>query len=145
MPRVKQLVVTLENKPGALAQIASTLREAKVNISAVLAPDISGKGKVRLVVDNPDKAKEALKAAKIRASEEEAVAVNLANKPGALAEAAQKLAQSRVNIKYAYATVPEGSRKATTILGVSNVAKALSALGEAETPAASPQPELPSA
>jgi len=40
MPKVTQLAVTLENKPGALAQICSTLGKAGVNISAVLAPEI---------------------------------------------------------------------------------------------------------
>jgi len=134
MPKVTQLVVALENKPGALAQIASTLAQAKVNISAVLAPEMAGRGKVRLLVDNPDKAKEALKAAKHRVSEEEALAVSLANKPGTLAETTQKLAQAKINIKYTYGTLAEGSRKATVILGVSNVAKALSALGEGEAP-----------
>jgi hypothetical protein len=145
MPKVTQLVVTAENKPGALAQIASTLGQAKVNITSLLAPEVSGRGKVRLMVDHLDKAREALKAAKMRVSEEEAVAVNLANKPGALADIAQKLAQSRVNIRYAYAAAG-GARQAMLILGVSNVAKALGALGEAEASApAGPPPEQPPA
>jgi hypothetical protein len=135
MPKVTQLVVTSENKPGALAQIAATLAQAKVNITAALAPEVAGKAKLRFVVDKPDQAQEALKAAKIRCSQEEAVAVNLANKPGALAQATQKLAQAKVNVKYAYATLPASARQATVILGVSNVAKALKALGEAEAPA----------
>ena len=129
MPKVTQHAVTLENKPGALAQICSTLGKAGVNISAVLAPEIKGKGKVRFLVDNPNKAREALKAAKIRFSEEEVIALNLDNKPGALAEIAEKLAQSKINIKYAYATISEGSATATVILAVPNVAKALGVLG----------------
>jgi predicted amino acid-binding ACT domain protein len=72
MPRVTQIAVTLQNKPGALAQLCSTLGDAGVNISAVDGAVIAGRGKVRLLVDNPDKAKDALKAAKIRFSEEEA-------------------------------------------------------------------------
>jgi len=129
MPKVTQLVVTAENKPGALAHVCSTLGQAGVNISAVLAAEIQGKGKLRLVVDNPDKGREALKAAKMRVSEEEAIAVSLKNKPGAFAEVTQKLAQAKINIKYAYATVAEGSTKATVILGVPNVDKALGVLG----------------
>jgi hypothetical protein len=129
MPKVTQLAVALESKPGALAQVCSTLGTAGVNISAVLAPEIKGKGKVRLLVDNPDKARDALKAAKIRFSEEEVIALNVDNKPGALAEIAEKMAQAKINIKYAYATTSEGSAKATVILAVPNVAKALSVLG----------------
>lgn len=130
MPKVTQLVVTVENKPGVLAQIASTLGQADVNILAALAPEVKGKAKLRLVVDNPGKAKELLKAAKMRVAEEEAIAMSLEHRPGALAELTQKLAQAKINIKYAYATAASGSAKATVILAVPNVTKALSVLGD---------------
>ena len=126
---VTQIVVALQNKPGTLAKLCSTLRDAGVNISAVDAAGIAGRGKVRLLVDNPDKAKDALKAAKIRFSEEEAVAIELDNRPGALGEVAGKLAHAKMNIRYAYATTSEGSTKATVILAVPDVAKALGVLG----------------
>ena len=129
MPRVTQIAVTLENKRGTLAQLCSTLGKAGVNISAVVAPETRGRGKVRLLVDNPDKAKDALKAAKIRFSEEEAIAVELDNRPSALGEVAEKLAQAKINIKYAYATASKGSAKATVILAVPDAAKALGVLG----------------
>jgi len=129
MPRVTQIVVTLQNKPGTLAQLCSTLGKAGVNISAVVAPEIRGRGKIRLLVDNPDKAKDALNAPKMRFSEEEAVAVELDNRAGALGEVAEKLAQAKINIKYAYATATEGSAKATVVLAVPDIAKALAVLG----------------
>ena len=133
MPKVTQIVVTLESKPGTLAHLCSTLGKAGVNISAVMAPGVSGakarQGKVRLLVDNPDKAKDALKAAKIRFSEEEAIAIELDNRPSALGELAEKLGQAKINIKYAYATTAEGSPKATVILAVPDAAKALDVLG----------------
>jgi len=129
MPRVSLVTVTLQNKPGTLAQVSSTLGKAGVNISALLAPEIRGKGKVRLLVDNLDKAKDALKAAKIRFGEDEAIAVDLDNKPGALGEVAEKLAQAKINIRYAYATAAEGSAKATVVLAVPDLAKALGVLG----------------
>jgi hypothetical protein len=119
----------LQNKPGTLAHLCSTLSDAGVNISAGDAAAIAGRGKVRLLVDNQEKAKDALKAAKIRFSEEEAIAVELDNRPGALGEIAQKLAQAKINIKYAYATSTEGSAKTTVILAVPDVAKALGVLG----------------
>lgn len=129
MPRVTQIAVTLQNKPGTLAQLCSTLRDVGVNISGVVASEIRGRGKVRLLVDSPDKAKDALKAAKIRFSEEEAIAIELDNRPGTLGEVAEKLAQAKINIKYAYATTSEGSANATVILAVPNVAKALGVIG----------------
>jgi len=133
MPKVTQIVVTLENKPGTLVHLCSTLGKAGVNISAVMAPGVSGakarQGKVRLLVDNPDKAKDALKAAKIRFSEEEAIAVELDNRPSALCEVAEKLAQAKINIRYAYETVTEGPAKGTVVLALPDVAKAVTVLG----------------
>jgi hypothetical protein len=129
MPRVTQIAVALQNKPGTLAKLCSTLRDAGVNISAVDASGIAGRGRVRLLVDSPDKAKDALKAAKIRFSEEEAIAIELENRPGALGEVAEKLAQAKINIKYAYATTSEGSTRTTVILAVPDVAKALGVIG----------------
>jgi len=129
MPKVTQIAVSLANKPGALTQLCSTLGKAGVNITAILAPEIRGRGKVRLLVDSPEKAKDAFKEAKIRFSEEEVIAMELDNRSGALGEVAEKLAQSKINIKYAYATASEGSAKATVILAVPDVAKALGVLG----------------
>jgi hypothetical protein len=129
MPKVTQIAVSLGNKPGALTQLCSALGKAGVNITALLAPEIRGRGKVRVLVDSPERAKDALKEAKIRFSEEEVIAVELDNRSGALGEVTEKLAQSKINIKYAYATASEGSAKATVILAVPDVAKALGVLG----------------
>jgi hypothetical protein len=130
MPKITQIAISLQNKPGTLAKVCSTLSSAEVNISALLAPDAKGRGKVRFLVDRLDKAKEALNTAKIRFSEEEVIALNLDNRPGALAEVAEKLAQSKINIRYAYAATAEDSAKATVIVAVPDVDKALGVLGE---------------
>jgi hypothetical protein len=129
MPKITQIATSVKNKPGALAQICSTLGKAGVIISALLAPEVRGRDKVRLLVENPDKAKEALKAGKIRFSEEEVIAIDLDNRPNALGEVAEKLAQAKINVRYAYATASEGSAKATVLLSVRDVDKALGVLG----------------
>ncbi len=130
MPKVTQLAVSLTNKAGALAQLCSTLGKAGVNVTALLAPEIRGRGRVRIIVDNTDKAKDALKEAKMRFSEEEVAVIELDNRAGALGEVTEKLAKSKINIKFAYATASEGSAKAKVILAVPDVAKALGVLGE---------------
>jgi hypothetical protein len=129
MPKVTQLTVPLANKPGSLAKLCSTLGKAGVNITAVFAPESRRTGKARVLVDNPDKAKEALKGAKVKFSEEDVIAVELDNRPGAVGEVAEKLAQSKINIKYAYATAQAGSAKATAIFAVPDVSKASGVLG----------------
>ena len=128
MPRVTQLVLNLQSKPGVLANVADALGRAGVNIEGVCAVETAGRGKIRLLVSDAAKAEAALKAAKIRCGREEAISVSLENRPGALAEAAQKLAQAKVNIKCAYATTGAGG-PAAVILTVSNLSKAVATLG----------------
>lgn len=129
MSTVTQIAITLENKPGALHRVCSALAQARVNITALFVPEVKEKGKVRVVVEDLGRARDALRAARIRFSEEEALALSAEHRPGALAEITEKLAQAKVNIKYAYATTMPGQAQATVILVVSNIEKALAALG----------------
>ena len=128
MPKVTQLVLNLQSKPGVLANVAGVLGKAGVNIEGICAVDTAGRGKIRLLTSDAAKAEAALKAAKIRCGREEAISVPLENRPGAVAEVAQKLAQAKVNIKCAYATTG-GAAQAVVVLSVSNLPKALAALG----------------
>ena len=129
MPTTTQITLTLASKPGVLAQVASTLSRAGVNITAMCAGEGSGgRGKLRLLVDNPARAADALRAAKFRPGQEEVLALTLDNRPGALAEVAEKLGRARINVKCAYATT-HGSGPALVVLTVANAAKAQAALG----------------
>lgn len=100
-----------------------------VNITAVLAPEATGKGKVRVMVDDISSARGALREAKVPFSEEEVLVAELDNRPGAFGELAGKLARSKINIKYTYATTSPYAR-AKVVMSVSNISKALEILGE---------------
>jgi hypothetical protein len=123
MPRTTQLTVSLKSRPGTLAQLARTLADAGVNIVTLSADAVTGRGKIRVIVNDPGTAKRALRRAKYRFSEEPAFVVRLRNKPGALARVAEKVAKARVNIKSAYATTA-GRGSATVVFTVGSVAKA---------------------
>ena len=53
---IKQLSVFVENKPGSLMEVTSTLTEAHINIRAVASLDTPEFGLLRLVVDKPAEA-----------------------------------------------------------------------------------------
>jgi hypothetical protein len=116
---VKQLTVALENRPGRLAQVAEVLAGAKVNILAVLGSTAGAQGSVQVVVDNVNKAKKALGAAGLVYTEGTLEQFELANKPGALAQLAGKLAKKGINIDCAYATVHKSAKKAVVVIGTS--------------------------
>lgn len=128
MPTTTQLVITSPSKPGVIAEVASVLGEAGVNIKAFSAPEVTGTGKLRLLVADLDGARTALKAAKIKFAEETALLLSLENKPGALKEVADLLTKNRINIKCGYCTPSREGKRAIVVLTVSNTEKALTIL-----------------
>lgn len=129
MPRTTQLTLSLVSRPGTLAALARTLADAGVNITALNAAEVSGRGKIRLLVNDAVRAKRALRKAKYRATEEPAFVLRLRNKPGALARVAARLAKERINVRSIYATTG-GRRSAVVVLTVGgNPSKARRVLG----------------
>ena len=128
MPTTTQLVIKGLSRPGVMAQVAQVLGEAKVNIKAFSAPEVTGSGKLRLLVADLEGARTALKAAKINFTEETALLLSLENKPGALKEVADLLTKARINIKCGYCTPSREGKRAIVVLTVSNTAKALTIL-----------------
>ena len=128
MAQVKQITVTAESKPGVLAKVCAALAGANVNILAICAADVGDRGKLRLVVSDPARAKQALADAKIRCGEEPALALTLDDRPGSLGRVAEKLAAAKINIKCTYASTTGGGGSAQVILVVPNPEKAERAL-----------------
>lgn len=128
MPIATQLVISGQSKPGALARMTAVLGEAGVNIKAFSAPEVTGAGKLRLLVADLDGARAALRSAKIKFGEETALLLSLENKPGALKKVAELLMKSRINIKCGYCTPSREGKRAIVVLTVSNTDKALTIL-----------------
>jgi len=128
MPTATQLVISGQSKPGALARVTAVLGDAGVNIKAFSAPEVTGPGKLRLLVADLDGARAALRSAKIKFREETALLLSLENKPGALRKVADLLMKSRINIKCGYCTPSREGKRAIVVLTVSNTDKALTIL-----------------
>lgn len=128
MPRVKQLSVSLENKPGRLAHVCRCLADRKVNIIALSVVETSEQGIVRMIVDKPAKAAEVLKKSPMTFTEKEVLMVELPNTVGALAKATEKMAAHRVNISYVYGSAGTGRGKAALVISTPNIAAAEKAL-----------------
>ena len=118
MAKTKQFTVSLENRPGALADVTRTLGSAKVNILAVMGTAQGMTGTADLVVDDARRAKKALDEAKIAYKETKAEEYELANKPGALAEYLDKLARKGLNLNSICATVAKGGKKTVVVYTV---------------------------
>jgi hypothetical protein len=127
MARTKQLSIAIENRPGAVAEIARTLGDAKVNILSLLGTVQGTGGTVQLVVEDTRRAKKALDAASISYKETVAEEYELSNKPGALAQCLDKLAARGVNLSSIHATASKGGKKAVLVYSVEATEKAAAA------------------
>ena len=124
-----QFVVFLENRPGALAELAETLAEAEVNINAMLLEGSVDFGNVRIHVDNVRKGEKALKDGGYQYRKAAAIALPISNAPGALADVARKLAKAKINIDALFGTTAPGADHAEFVLMVNDEEKARKVLG----------------
>jgi hypothetical protein len=127
MAKTKQFTIAIDNQPGAVAAIAKTLGDAKVNILALLGTAQGTAGTIQLVVDDARQAKKALDAARIAYQETPAEQYDLPNKPGALAQCLEKLQAKGVNLNSIHATAAKGGKKAVVVYTVDAAAKAATA------------------
>ena len=128
MPTTTQFVISGQSRPGVMAEVASVLAAAGVNIKAFSAPEVTGTGKLRLLVADVEGARTALRGAKIKFTEETALILSLENKPGALNEVADLLTRARIYIKCGYCTPSREGKLAFVVLTVANTEKALAIL-----------------
>ena len=127
MAKTKQFTIPVDNQPGAVARIAKALGDSKVNILALLGTAQGTSGTVQLVAEDAKKAKKALDAARISYQETAAEQVDLANKPGALAQTLEKLSAKGVNLGSIHATAAKGGKKAVLVYTVEAAEKAATA------------------
>jgi hypothetical protein len=123
-----QFSVFMVNKPGVLARVLSEFAGAKVNITAITMMDSAEHGVMRVVFEEPEKARKVLDSLNMPYNETDVLCVNLANRSGALATVAEKLAKGHINISYAYCTAGAKGGRTTGVLKVSDVKKAMKLL-----------------
>jgi hypothetical protein len=128
MPRVKQLTVWVENRPGMLGEVGSALGVKQVNIVAFLATVADDQGIIRMIVDKRAAAKRVFAEHYWETTEEEVLEVALPDKPGSLGRIAHKLREASVNIDYAYMGLGPSARRVTAYFGVSDLKVALIAV-----------------
>lgn len=118
--KVRQLAVFIENKPGRVSEIADILGRVGINIRGFSVSDTADYGIIRLIVDEPDKARATLKDAGFTVREDEVICVELPDRPGALGSVLHAVSDAGVNIEYVYSLVGTA-----IVLNVSDADRAL--------------------
>ena len=105
---MRDFAIHLTHRPGELARVAHALSRKGVNLKSVAAMTVGNQGVLRLIADDVDSARSALKEGNIPFEEHEVVTVLLENKAGELAGVAAKLANAGLNVHALYVIGLEG-------------------------------------
>ena len=123
-----QFSVFLINKPGILAQTLNALAADKINIIAMTMVDSVEHGVLRLVASQTETTRNILSKLNVSVNETDVICINLPNKAGSFADVTSRLAESHININYAYCTAGARGGRTTGILKVADIKKALKIL-----------------
>jgi hypothetical protein len=96
---LREIFLTLPNRPGALAGVARALAEQRINLAAIDADSSPKTGRIRLIVNDPDRAVRLLEAAGYRPEVREMLAVRLEDRAGSFLKVLEVLAREKVNVQ----------------------------------------------
>ncbi len=106
---IKQLSVFLENKKGELTDVTAALSKESISIKSLLLIDSTDFGILRLIVGNPDKARDILVNAGYTVKINQVFAVKTEDEIGSFNGVATILSQKDINILYTYAFINENA------------------------------------
>ncbi len=123
---LKDLTIELDEKVGSVASAAEALGKAGVNIEGICGFVVGGKGVGHILVADPGKAREALQTAGARVTgEQDALVLEIEDRPGALGKLTRKIADAGVNLNAVYLAT-----KTRVVIGARDIEKARAAAGE---------------
>ena len=117
---LKQLSVFLENSPGRMAKMVRALGDAEINLHVLVVADTVDYGVARLICKEPQKAADVLREAGLSATLTDVVAVEIEDRPGALADLVEFLSDGGFQIEYAYTYVEPSTGRAVNVCRLDN-------------------------
>jgi hypothetical protein len=97
------LVIDIENTPGALAEVATAISDAGVNIAAATCVGPAERAELHILVPHAEAAKHSLAISHISVTRErEVVVVDVEDRPGVLADLTRQIATAEVNLDLVY-------------------------------------------
>jgi len=121
------LVIDIENTPGALADIAAAISDAGVNIAAATCIGSGERAELHILIPHAEAAKHVLAIAGVLATRErEVVVVDVHDRPGVLADLTRKIARAGVDLDLVYVATEN-----RVVFGAQDLAALRTALGVA--------------
>src|SRR5215213_5531833 len=112
------LVIDIDNAPGALAEVAAAISDAGVNIAAATCLGPGERAELHILVKHAEAAKHALAISHDVAvtREREVVVVEVDDRPGVLADLTRKVAAAGVDLDLVYVAT-----RNRVVFGASNI------------------------
>ena len=123
-----QLLVTVDNKVGTLAELTNVVASSGINLIAMCAYAVDNKGVIMFVSDNNTQAQKLLKAKKYEIREEEVVLISVDNKPGALQLVTKKISEAGIDLTLLYGSVDKTGKISRMVLVSENNNAVLTAI-----------------
>jgi hypothetical protein len=121
------LVIEVENTPGALARVAAAISDAGVNIAAATCVGPGERAELHILVPHAEAVKHALAISHLAVTgEREVVVVDVQDRPGVLADLTRKIARAGVDLDLVYVAT-----RNRLVFGASDIAALRAALNAA--------------
>ncbi len=99
----KDLVIEIDNEPGALARVARAISDAGVNIAAATCVGAATTAELHILVPHADAARHALSITQMGVTRErEVVVVEVDDRPGVLADLTRDVADAGIDLDLVY-------------------------------------------
>jgi hypothetical protein len=125
-----QLSIFVENRSGRLAEITGLLGNAGIDLRAMSIADTKDFGILRVIVSDPGRAGEVLRAAGCVFSVTPVLAVSIDDTPGSLSRVLGILAEADISIEYIYAFITRKKDNAYVIFRVEDNERAVAVFAE---------------
>ncbi len=121
------LVIDIENTPGALADVAAAISDAGVNIAAATCIGSGQRAELHILVKHAEAARHSLGISHLGVSRErEVVVVDVEDRPGVLADLTRTVARAGIDLDLVYVAT-----RNRVVFGASDLAGLRAALGGA--------------
>ena len=129
---IRQISVFVENQPGSMMNVTNVLTEAHVNIRAISTFDTPEFVIMRLVEDDPGRAKESLTAKGFVNRFSDVIGAELKDEKGNLNQMLKILADGQINVNYIYSFVIREGKAPVMVFHTDDFEKAESVLKQAD-------------
>ena len=112
----RQLMISIHNSVGSLAEVTNAISAYGINFVAICAYAVGDQVAVMFVTEDNNESKRLLQEKGFIVSEEEVILLSVDNKPGALQMVTNRLAEAEIDLKLIYGSVEKESEVSRIVL-----------------------------